>query len=77
MSLKPDQVSEFRNQVASEWRDNIAPFWLRYSLDEKHGGFHGWITNDLTIDEQAEKGIILNSRILWTFAHAYKLHEND
>ena len=27
-------------------------------------------TNDLQIDEQAEKGIILNSRILWTFSRA-------
>ena len=77
MSLKPQQISEFRDQVASEWRDNIAVFWLRYAPDEKHGGFHGWITNDLRIDEQAEKGIILNSRILWTFAHAYKLYKND
>ncbi|MCM3870701.1 MAG: AGE family epimerase/isomerase [Pyrinomonadaceae bacterium] len=70
------EISEFKNQIAEEWRDNIAPFWLRYAPDEKHGGFHGWITNDLKIDKQAEKGIILNARILWTFAHAYKLYQN-
>jgi mannobiose 2-epimerase len=76
MSVQPRQISEFRKQIESEWRDNIAPFWLRYALDEQHGGFRGWITNDLKIDEQAEKGIILNSRILWTFAHAYKLYQS-
>ncbi len=74
MSIRPTQISQFRNQVESEWRDNIAPFWLRYALDEKHGGFHGWITNDLKIDQQAEKGIVLNSRILWTFAMACRLY---
>jgi mannobiose 2-epimerase len=71
-----EQIAKFRQQIESEWRDNIAPFWLQYAPDEKHGGFHGWITNDLQVDEQAEQGIILNSRILWTFAHAYKLYQN-
>lgn len=76
MTPSAEQIAEFRKQIESEWCDNIAPFWLRYALDEKQGGFHGWITNDLQVDEQAEKGIILNSRILWTFAHAYKLYQN-
>src|SRR5882762_3954715 len=77
MALSPEEIAEFRTQVESEWRDNIAPFWLQYAPDEKYGGFHGWITNDLQIDEQAEKGIILNSRILWTFSRAYKLYQED
>jgi mannobiose 2-epimerase len=77
MTIQPERISLFRDQIESEWRDNIAPFWLRYAVDEKHGGFHGWITNDLKIDEQAEKGIILNSRILWTFAHAYGVYQKD
>jgi mannobiose 2-epimerase len=76
MGVQPEQISEFKKQIACEWRENIAPFWLRHALDDKHGGFHGWISNDLEIVEQAEKGIILNSRILWTFAHAYRLYQN-
>lgn len=76
MSISPEVLIEFKHQVENEWRDNIAPFWLQYAPDEQYGGFRGWITNDLKIDEQAEKGIILNSRILWTFAHAYKLYED-
>jgi cellobiose epimerase len=77
MRINPDVVGKFRNQIEREWRDNIAPFWLRYAPDEKFGGFRGWITNDLQIDERAEKGIILNSRILWTFARAYSLYKDD
>jgi len=76
MIISPETLDGFRQQVESEWRDNIAPFWLQYAPDKKYGGFHGWISNELQIDEHAEKGIILNSRILWTFAHAYKRYQN-
>src|SRR5262245_22816440 len=72
MDLTRAQIRKFRDEIAAEWRDNIAPFWLQHATDEKYGGFRGWITNDLQVDEEAEKGIILNSRILWTFAHAFR-----
>jgi mannobiose 2-epimerase len=76
MSISPETIAGFRRQAEREWLDNIAPFWSRYAPDKEYGGFRGWITNDLQIDEQAEKGIVLNSRILWTFAHAYKLYQD-
>jgi len=72
MSLTKDQILKFRDEINAEWRDNIAPFWLQYGPDEKYGGLRGWITNDLQVNEQAEKGIILNSRILWTFSRAFR-----
>jgi mannobiose 2-epimerase len=75
MSISQTEIAEFRSQIESEWRNNIAPFWLQRAPDQKHGGFHGWITNDLQIDEQAEKGIILNSRIMWTFSRAHRLYQ--
>src|SRR5882724_11915940 len=77
MSISTETIAGFRHEVEREWLDNIAPFWTRYAPDEKQGGFRGWITNDLQIDEQAEKGIILNSRILWTFSRAFKLYQED
>ena len=76
MRFSREAIGKFRKQVECEWHENIAPFWLKYAPDEKYGGFRGWITNDLQIDEQAEKGIILNSRILWTFARAFKLYQD-
>jgi len=77
MSLSNEQIEKFRERIESEWLTNISPFWLKYAPDEKYGGFRGWITNDLQIDEQSEKGIILNSRILWTFSRAYRLYQDD
>lgn len=74
MATRGDKSAELRRQIESEWRDNIAPFWLRYAPDEEHGGFRGLLTNDLRVDERADKGIILNSRILWTFSRAFELY---
>ncbi len=53
------------------------PFWLKYSIDEEYGGFCGQITNDLQVDPLARKGLILNARILWTFAKAFEVYRDD
>ena len=49
--------------------DNIIPFWLALR-DEENGGFYGYMDYDLKLDKHAEKGCILNSRILWFFSAA-------
>ncbi|MBQ4514235.1 MAG: AGE family epimerase/isomerase [Anaerolineaceae bacterium] len=46
---------------------NIIPFWLNLK-DEENGGYIGYVGYDLVPDKQAEKGCILNSRILWFFS---------
>lgn len=70
-------VDEFRKRVEIELLEDILPFWLKYVVDEEYGGFRGQIANDLTIDPQADKGLILNARILWTFARAYKVYSKQ
>jgi mannobiose 2-epimerase len=57
-------VQDFRKRVEAELRGNILPFWLKHSIDEEFGGFRGRISNALEIDPRAEKGLILNARIL-------------
>lgn len=71
------KIENFRNEIETEWRENISPFWLEHAPDEKHGGFRGRVSNDLQTDEFAAKGIILNSRILWTFSHAYRIYKDE
>jgi mannobiose 2-epimerase len=70
-------VKGLRDRVEWELRQNILPFWLKYAVDDKYGGFRGQISNDLTIDPQAHKGLILNARILWTFSKAYRVYHDD
>ena len=60
--------------IAAEWRDNLRPFWLRHAPDPEFGGFRGFVGPDLSVDACAEKGVILNARILWTFSRAAMLH---
>lgn len=50
-------------------QQTIIPFWAGLR-DRERGGFYGWVGQDLTVDKAAEKGCILNSRILWFFSEA-------
>jgi mannobiose 2-epimerase len=65
-------MHDLRQRVESELTSNILPFWLNHTIDHQRGGFIGRIFDGLTLDPQAEKGLILNARILWTFARAYR-----
>ena len=49
----------------------IIPFWNKLR-DDENGGFYGFMDNDLNVDKKADKGVILNSRILWFYSSAYK-----
>ncbi|MCR5571704.1 MAG: AGE family epimerase/isomerase [Bacteroidales bacterium] len=49
---------------------NILPFWLK--LRDPAGGFFGRVAGDGTLDATADRGAILNARILWTFSAAYR-----
>jgi len=63
-------VMEFKNRVQKELDEDIVPFWSQRAIDPK-GGFIGRMNNDGVIDEKAPKGLILNTRILWTFSSLY------
>jgi len=70
-------VRDLRQRVQTELRTNILPFWLKHAVDEQYGGFRGQIANDLTVDPQASKGLILNARILWTFSKAFSVYGEE
>ncbi|MBA4849977.1 AGE family epimerase/isomerase [Emticicia sp. BO119] len=63
-------LKTFRSEVETEL-NNILNFWITNAIDKEHGGFYGKITADDKIVKDAEKGLVLNSRILWTFSAAY------
>lgn len=56
--------------------DLIIPFW-KGLIDKEYGGYYGYLSYDLELDKKAEKGCILNSRILWFFSEAAMLLERD
>jgi cellobiose epimerase len=63
-------IKEFKSRVQKELDEDIVPFWSQRAIDPK-GGFIGRMNNDGVIDEKAPKGLILNTRILWTFSTLY------
>ena len=65
------KINELTQKIEKDLFDNIIPFWLTKTRDTENGGFFGRITNDLKIEEDAPKSLILHSRILWTFAFLY------
>lgn len=71
------KIARLRKEVQEELTQNILPFWINKMTDHAHGGFYGRITGDDQLDEQANKGLILNARILWTFSGAYRLLGNE
>lgn len=54
----------------------ILDYWELNSIDLENNGFFGFINNESKIDSKADKGLILNARILWTFAAAYPFTSN-
>jgi len=66
-----------RHRVEHELLSNILPFWLKHTIDDQYGGFRGQISNDLIIDPLANKGLILNARILWTFSKAFTVYQDE
>lgn len=63
------------SQLEKELQDNILGFWMKHTVDTEHGGFIGEIDNKLNIIAGAEKSLVLNARILWTFASAYRVYQ--
>ncbi|MCR5343580.1 MAG: AGE family epimerase/isomerase [Butyrivibrio sp.] len=58
------------HRIKDELMNGIIPFWTSLH-DSEHGGFYGYMDYDLNVDKKAEKGCILNSRIMWFFSRAY------
>lgn len=50
----------------------ILPFWMTRMPDPR-SGFYGRIDGLGNVHPEAEKGAILNARILWTFSAAYRI----
>lgn len=59
-------------EAKEELERGILPYWMERMTDPR-GGFYGRIDGHGTLHPDAPKGAILNARILWTFAAAYRL----
>ena len=58
-----------KTEIRAHLENKILPFWKNLK-DDEYGGFFGYMDEGLRTDRKADKGCILNSRILWTFSTA-------
>lgn len=56
---------------------NVLSFWSTKAIDKKSGQFYGEIDHYGTPESKANKGIIMYSRILWTFSAACRFYQNQ
>lgn len=57
------------SDVRQVLEENILQYWL--TLKDPKGGFYGEVLSDGTVLYDAPRGVILNARIIWSFAAAY------
>ena len=65
-------TTTLKHEVQEVLTNNILPFWTNRMIDSR-GGFYGRINGNDELVPEADKGAILNARILWTFSAAYRL----
>jgi mannobiose 2-epimerase len=75
--VSKEELLSFSASVDQEVRERILPFWLFKARDHHRGGFVGEVDHLCKVDVNAPKGGILNSRILWTFSHAYLMYRDQ
>ena len=71
-----EKIKQIQTFTEEELLKNILPYWIKYVPDNQNGGFYGRISNDQIIDQKADKGAILNARILYTFSAAFRIYRN-
>ncbi|PZD94630.1 N-acyl-D-glucosamine 2-epimerase [Paenibacillus sambharensis] len=77
MSSPADWRNNWIAEIEQELQENILSFWMTHTRDEEHGGFLGEIAQTMQVNRQADKSLVLNTRILWTFASAYRIYKDE
>ena len=71
MSLEALDIRTPLSELNSEFHAEllrIADWWLTYAQDHERGGFYGEVGIDNAPNASADKGVVLNTRVLWFFS---------
>lgn len=74
--MKVEQKKQLLKDKAKAELTSILKYWLENTIDEENGGFVGEINHQNVINNNSEKGAVLNARILWSFSAAYAVEKN-
>ena len=73
--IKSDMLA-LREEMKAELT-RLLNYWSSVAIDHVHGGFIGRIDHFGNKYPKAIKGVVLNARILWTFAAAYRITKQE
>ncbi|MHB8277358.1 MAG: AGE family epimerase/isomerase [Candidatus Humimicrobiaceae bacterium] len=68
--MKEQRLLELKELYKKILLDDIVPFWLRYSLDKKNGGYYHYLDRDGSILSK-DKSVWVQGRECWLFAKLY------
>src|SRR5215471_4882352 len=71
--MDANQLQELHHRAAAQLFNHLLPFWCGPALDCERGGWMAWLSNDLRPDRTKPKGLIVNTRILWTFSAVHRV----
>jgi len=71
-SIATDNLLGLKTDLSQEL-NSVLSYWINNSIDLAQGGFFGSVNNQNIPDKDAAKGVVLHSRILWTFSAAYNI----
>lgn len=74
--MKKEQRRAFAESLITNLTYNILPYWLG-KMSDPDGGFYGRRDGNDTLDAGADRGAILNARILWTLSAAARILGDD
>ena len=75
--MSKSKLEELDQKFQKELKQNILPYWIEKTPDYTHGGFIGRVDSYDVIHPKADKGVILNTRLLWTFAASYRKYSEQ
>jgi N-acylglucosamine 2-epimerase len=65
------EIYTYADLYKEELLGNVLPFWLKYSKDEKYGGYFNCLNRDGSVFD-TDKFMWLQAREVWTFATMYQ-----
>ena len=72
----PTKLNQLQSELSAEL-DSILGYWSKKTIDNQNDGFIGQINSNEEIISDADKGSVLNARILWSFSAAYQNTKNE
>lgn len=63
-------LHQYKSELSGELI-SVLQWWMNHTVDKELGGFYGSVDNNNDPLKSAPRGVVLNSRILWTFSAGF------